>query len=155
MQVAPIHTSDCCGFTAASRVIVQSTADVAEFEKSRISERTKEALAELSARGKQLGMPANLADTDICVADISLAKPNVWFEVGFALASAKDVVLVCKRGSKFPFDVQHRTIIEYGREPVTDECLADGKARAHYRMAGRTCRNESDSPRVYRGHQGC
>jgi hypothetical protein len=62
----------------------------------------------------------NIRDADICVADISLAKPIVWFEVGYALASAKDVVLVCKRGSIFPFDVQHRTIIEYNTNSPRD-----------------------------------
>ena len=32
---------------------------------------------------------------DLCLADISLPNPNVWFEVGFSIAAAKPVVLVC------------------------------------------------------------
>jgi nucleoside 2-deoxyribosyltransferase len=56
---------------------------------------------------------ANIKDADICLADISEKNPNVWYEVGFALASSKEVVLICKEGSEFPFDVRHRAIIPY------------------------------------------
>ncbi len=51
----------------------------------------------------------------MCLADITLDNPNVWFELGFAIACKKEVVLVCSeaRTTKFPFDVQHRTIIMY------------------------------------------
>jgi hypothetical protein len=56
-----------------------------------------------------------IRDARICLADISLDNPNVWFELGYAIASGKEVVLVCsdQRTTRFPFDVQHRTIIKY------------------------------------------
>lgn len=56
-----------------------------------------------------------IRNSRICLADISLDNPNVWFELGFAIASYKDVVLICAshRQTKFPFDVQHRNIISY------------------------------------------
>jgi nucleoside 2-deoxyribosyltransferase len=64
---------------------------------------------------------------DVCLADITTDNPNVWLEVGFALASGKSVVLVCSHERvKFPFDVQHRTIIRYKTEAKRDfETLAD------------------------------
>ena len=46
--------------SAASRLIVQMMANIAEFERRRIGERTKEALAELKLKGAKLGTPANL-----------------------------------------------------------------------------------------------
>ncbi len=46
--------------SAASRFMVQSMANVAEFERRRIGERTREALQALKARGVKLGTPANL-----------------------------------------------------------------------------------------------
>jgi nucleoside 2-deoxyribosyltransferase len=55
----------------------------------------------------------NIRNADICLADISDKNPNVWYEVGYALASGKEVVLICKEGSEFPFDVRHRSIIRY------------------------------------------
>ena len=46
--------------STASRLIIQMMANIAEFERRRIGERTKEALAELKAQGVQLGTPENL-----------------------------------------------------------------------------------------------
>ena len=58
----------------------------------------------------------------ICLADITTDNPNVWYELGFALALDRDVVLVCsnERKSNYPFDIQHRTVIEYKTESVSD-----------------------------------
>ena len=59
---------------------------------------------------------------DVCFAEISTNNPNVWFELGYAIASGKEVVLVCSehRKEKFPFDVQHRNIISYTTESKCD-----------------------------------
>lgn len=62
----------------------------------------------------------NIRDADVCLADISHENPNVWFEVGYAFASGKEVVLVCKEGSTFPFDVRHRTITTYSTHSTRD-----------------------------------
>jgi hypothetical protein len=57
-----------------------------------------------------------------CLADITTDNPNVWFELGYAIASQREVVLICaeERTTKFPFDVQHRTIIKYSTESPSD-----------------------------------
>lgn len=59
---------------------------------------------------------------DICLADISLPNPNVWFEVGYAIAAGKPIVLVCSHDPlrRFPFDVQHRAVISYRTESASD-----------------------------------
>src|ERR1044072_599249 len=58
---------------------------------------------------------SGIRESRLCLADISLDNPNVWFELGFAIASFKEVALICsdQRQSKFPFDVQHRSITKY------------------------------------------
>jgi hypothetical protein len=63
-----------------------------------------------------------IRDSDICFAEISTDNPNVWFELGFAVAVPKEIVLVCsdERENKFPFDVQHRNIITYQTESASD-----------------------------------
>jgi len=62
-----------------------------------------------------------IRDSAACLADISVDNPNVWFELGFALAAGKEVVLACSKGrTKFPFDVQHRNIITYAAESPRD-----------------------------------
>ena len=51
----------------------------------------------------------------ICLAEISTDNPNVWYELGFAFASGKSVVLICsdERSGRFPFDIHHRNVIRY------------------------------------------
>ncbi len=58
----------------------------------------------------------------ICLADITTDNPNVWYELGYAFAMGRSVIMVCskERGGKYPFDIQDRTIIEYASESRSD-----------------------------------
>ena len=63
-----------------------------------------------------------IEDSEVCLAEISTDNPNVWYELGYAIASKRDVVLLCsgERTTSFPFDVQHRQIIKYSTESTSD-----------------------------------
>lgn len=65
---------------------------------------------------------SGIINSKLCLAEITTDNPNVWFELGFAIAVPKEVILVCsdERRSKFPFDVQHRNIIRYKTESPQD-----------------------------------
>jgi hypothetical protein len=55
-----------------------------------------------------------ITDSVACFGEISEDNPNVWFELGYAIAREKPLCLVCSTSrTKFPFDVQHRKIIKY------------------------------------------
>lgn len=59
----------------------------------------------------------------VCLADITTDNPNVWYELGFAIASRRPVVMVCsdeRTGKKYPFDIQHRSIINYKTQSLSD-----------------------------------
>lgn len=59
----------------------------------------------------------------ICLADITADNPNVWYELGFAFASERPVVMVCseeRTGNRYPFDIQHRSIIPYLADSPSD-----------------------------------
>jgi hypothetical protein len=59
----------------------------------------------------------------VCLADITADNPNVWYELGFAYAASKPVVMVCSQertGIKYPFDIQHRIIIPYSADAPSD-----------------------------------
>lgn len=51
----------------------------------------------------------------ICVAEVSEDNPNVWFELGYALALNRPTVILCDKSvrAKLPFDIQHRPVILY------------------------------------------
>ena len=58
----------------------------------------------------------------ICFADISEDNPNVWYELGYAFAVNQPVIIICssQRKGEFPFDIQHRAIIEYSSDSPSD-----------------------------------
>ncbi len=59
----------------------------------------------------------------VCLADITEDNPNVWYELGFTFAANKPVVMVCSEerpGNKYPFDIQHRSIIPYMADAPSD-----------------------------------
>ncbi len=58
----------------------------------------------------------------ICLADITTRNPNVMYELGYAIASGKDVVIICsvQQAGKFPFDIQQRGIIQYALDSASD-----------------------------------
>ncbi|MCY0856021.1 hypothetical protein [Cupriavidus sp. D39] len=67
----------------------------------------------------------NIKRAAVCLADITTDNPNVWYELGFAQASGRPLVMVCgderqREGKKFPFDVQHRAIVTYKTEAIQD-----------------------------------
>ena len=65
---------------------------------------------------------AEITNSNACLVEITEDNPNVWFELGMALALGKDCVLICSddRKTKYPFDVQHRKIIQYSTGSTSD-----------------------------------
>lgn len=64
-----------------------------------------------------------IRSSDLCFAEITTDNPNVWYELGFAFACKKDVILICEsaeRKGKFPFDIQHRHVITYESNSSSD-----------------------------------
>jgi nucleoside 2-deoxyribosyltransferase len=58
---------------------------------------------------------------DVCFAEISTESPNVWFELGYALALRKPVVIACSdERTQYPFDIQHRHIVKYKSNAPSD-----------------------------------
>ena len=59
----------------------------------------------------------------ICIADITEDNPNVWYEVGYALASNKTTILLCsdeRQANSYPFDIRQRNITQYKTESQSD-----------------------------------
>jgi hypothetical protein len=77
---------------------------------------------DLSTRIPIEDIEKEIAESVLCFADITVDNPNVWYELGYAFACGKDVVIVCsdERTGKFPFDIQHRHVITYKTRSTSD-----------------------------------
>jgi hypothetical protein len=66
---------------------------------------------------------SGIRESAICLADITEDNPNVWYELGYASAVKKPIIMVCsdeRKTKKYPFDIQHRTVISYKVESPQD-----------------------------------
>ena len=62
-----------------------------------------------------------IRNASACLADITMDNANVWYELGYALALGKPVVMVCAEDrQKFPFDIQHRQVLVYKTDSTSD-----------------------------------
>jgi hypothetical protein len=64
-----------------------------------------------------------IKDSAMCLVDITLDNPNVWFELGYAMAYSKEIIMTCsnnERKGKFPFDVQYFKITTYNTDSPSD-----------------------------------
>ncbi|PKM66197.1 MAG: hypothetical protein CVU95_12765 [Firmicutes bacterium HGW-Firmicutes-2] len=66
---------------------------------------------------------------DIIIADLSDRNPNVFYEVGYAHALGKKVILLTKRAEDIPFDLKHYPHIIYN---VIKDLKEQLKKRVHY-----------------------
>ncbi len=63
----------------------------------------------------------HIKNSVICFADITENNPNVWYELGYARACGKNVVIVCNRKrDKLPFDISHLATIFYQNNSPSD-----------------------------------
>ncbi|WP_296280502.1 hypothetical protein [Pseudoxanthomonas sp.] len=63
-----------------------------------------------------------IRNASACLAEITSDNPNVWYELGYAMALGKPVIMICseERHTPFPFDIRHRSIITYKTESASD-----------------------------------
>jgi hypothetical protein len=52
----------------------------------------------------------------LCIADLAGSNPNVLYEVGYAQAAGKSLVLLAEEASQLPFDVAHQRVVLYGTD---------------------------------------
>ncbi len=65
-----------------------------------------------------------IENAELVIADLSDNRPNLYYEVGYAKARGKRVLIVCQRGSEFSVDL-------HGIERIEYENTRDGVPRFH------------------------
>ena len=81
-----------------------------------------------------------IAKSDLIIADMTGRNPNVFYEVGYAHALGKPVILLTQRVEDIPFDLKHYPHIVYGGR--ISQLLADLEMRAKWHLANKERRTE-------------
>jgi hypothetical protein len=64
-----------------------------------------------------------ISDARILIADVTTANPNVFYEIGYADAQDKPLVLLAQKDTDLPFDVSGYRVVFYADEIGGDEAL--------------------------------
>lgn len=60
-----------------------------------------------------------LRSATLCVADLTETKPNVMWELGFAMALQKPTIIITQNMAALPFDIKDMQTIEYSRKHLS------------------------------------
>jgi hypothetical protein len=60
-----------------------------------------------------------LRSSSLCIADLTGSRPNVMWEVGFAMALEKPIVVITQVPSELPFDIKDMQNIHYDRNHLS------------------------------------
>ena len=74
----------------------------------------------------------------VVIADITPENPNVYFEVGYALAWSKPMILLAKVGTRLPFDVSGFRVLFYEDSIAGKAKLEEGLMRHLHSVLGTT-----------------
>lgn len=66
----------------------------------------------------------------VMIADISTPNPNVYFEIGYALAMRKPIVLLAKKNTALPFDVSGFRVLFY-EDSIAGKAKVESGLRKH------------------------
>ena len=61
-----------------------------------------------------------LKASSICVADLTGTKPNVMWEVGFAMALEKPIIIITQQAEELPFDIKDMQHLVYDRSHLSE-----------------------------------
>ena len=71
-----------------------------------------------------------LAESDVIIAEITPANPNVFYELGYAHAMHKPVIMLAEQGRELPFDVSGYRVIFY-EDAIRGKSVLETGLRRH------------------------
>lgn len=89
-----------------------------------------------------------IKSAEICVAEVSTDNPNVWLELGYALALNRPTIILCDKNlrERLPFDIQHRPVIFYNTESKSGYDDLEGKIATTITHLIETSKAEKNQP---------
>jgi hypothetical protein len=103
---------------------------------------------QIFAEGILVRVYTEIARADVVVADMTGCNPNVFYEVGYAHALNKPVILVTRDATHIPFDLKHTQHIVYGKSPARLRKQLAASLDYHLTQRPRSYRSDVYIPRV-------
>ncbi len=88
------------------REVIQQRAKSAGFDVVRIDEKAGPGVIFQDIQRE-------IEDSDVVIAEITPANPNVFYELGYAHALKKPTILLAQRGAELPFDIRSFRVVFY------------------------------------------
>jgi len=79
-------------------------------ELGKVAERVDDYIHKNEITDKMLG---SIKTAEYVIADLTHSRPNVYYELGYAHAYGKNVVLTAKTGTKLHFDIRNYNVLFY------------------------------------------
>src|SRR5262245_10366253 len=61
-----------------------------------------------------------IQSASLCIADLTGSKPNVMWEVGYAMALGKPTIIITQEKGELPFDIQDMETLKYDRNHLSE-----------------------------------
>lgn len=107
-------------FNTVYREAIYKQADEAGFDVIRIDEKPGPGVIFQDIQRE-------IEQAEIVIAEITPANPNVFYEIGYAQALGKPIILLAQRGSELPFDMRSYRVVFYndtiGGKPDVERSL--------------------------------
>lgn len=97
-----------------------------------VAKRVKDVQGDYRITDKIISM---IESARLIVADLTLERPNVYFELGYARGLGKTVITIAKQGTNVHFDVKAWVYIEYSDSRILEKKL---KTRFEYELSSDT-----------------
>jgi hypothetical protein len=82
-------------------------------------------------------MQREISQSDIVIAEITPANPNVFYELGYAQALGKPTILLAQRGGKLPFDIASYRVVFYD-DTIGGKSRVEGDLAKHLDAIGQS-----------------
>jgi hypothetical protein len=112
------------------RDVIQSQAEAAGYDVFRIDEKAGPGIIFQDIQRE-------IEQSEIVIAEITPANPNVFYELGYAHALQKPTILLARRESQLPFDVRSYRVVFYN-DTIAGKAEVEQNLRKHLEaIAGR------------------
>lgn len=75
-----------------------------------------------------------LNESDLVIADLTDHNPNAFFEIGYRFSLGKNIINLCQKGTKIPFDIASIRTLDYILNDLAEADKSKKKTYCYYKQ---------------------